>query len=62
MSVENITQKGFELNFLTWSDTHIARASISWQACGPDLSKVPPQRPKEVMTKTLKKNEGKPTF
>lgn len=31
----NITQKGFVLELSTWSDTHIARAAVSWSAFGP---------------------------
>ncbi len=30
----NITTKGFSIQFKTWGDTHIARASVSWQATG----------------------------
>lgn len=30
----NITTKGFTIQFKTWDDTHIARASVSWQATG----------------------------
>ena len=30
----DIKAAGFKIEFLTWSDTHIARASVSWQAMG----------------------------
>lgn len=29
-----VTPKGFTVQFKTWGDTHIARASVSWQAIG----------------------------
>lgn len=31
----NVSETGFDIEFLTWEDTHIARASVSWQATGP---------------------------
>ena len=36
-------KEGFTIEFSTWSDTHIARASVSWQAIGqakPDIVKA----------------------
>lgn len=30
-----MTPHGFTIEFSTWSDTHIARASVNWQAIGP---------------------------
>ena len=30
----NVTATGFTIKFSTWGDTHIARASVSWQAMG----------------------------
>lgn len=38
-----IKKEGFTIEFSTWSDTHIARASVSWQAIGkpkPDIVKA----------------------
>lgn len=35
IQAENITNKGFEIVFRTWSDTRIARARASWIALGP---------------------------
>ncbi len=32
---ENVSSTGFTAVFLTWEDTHIARASITWTAIGP---------------------------
>lgn len=34
-AVQDVTLKGFTLVCSTWGDTHIARASASWQALGP---------------------------
>ena len=34
LSAVNVSNKGFTIEFLTWEDTHFARASISWQAVG----------------------------
>jgi hypothetical protein len=31
----NVKKERFTIEFTTWSDTHIARASVSWQAVGP---------------------------
>lgn len=39
----DVKKEGFTIEFSTWSDTHIARASVSWQAIGsakPDIVKV----------------------
>lgn len=30
----NVEREGFTVEFTTWDDTHIARASVSWQALG----------------------------
>ncbi|MFD2442314.1 H-type lectin domain-containing protein [Paracoccus kondratievae] len=30
-----VTRSGFVVEFVTWGDTHIARASVAWQAIGP---------------------------
>ena len=30
----DVTATGFTIKFSTWGDTHIARASVSWQAMG----------------------------
>lgn len=30
----DVTAKGFTIMFKTWDDTHIARASVAWQALG----------------------------
>lgn len=38
----NVKATGFTIEFTTWDDTHIARASVSWQATGlakPDIVK-----------------------
>lgn len=45
VSAENVTKNGFEMSFVTWSDTLIARASVSWQAVGPAKKKPVPNRP-----------------
>ena len=40
LHAKNVTAKGFTIEFSTWYDTHIARASVSWQAIGhvkPDI-------------------------
>ena len=34
ISAEDITREGFILQFVTWDDTKIARASASWSAIG----------------------------
>lgn len=31
---ERISKTGFTIRFFTWSDTHIARASVTWSAIG----------------------------
>lgn len=31
----DVTSEGFTIDFATWGDTHIARASVFWQAVGP---------------------------
>lgn len=39
----DVTKEGFVIKFATWGDTHIARASASWQAIGkakPDIVKA----------------------
>jgi hypothetical protein len=39
----DVKATGFTIEFTTWSDTHIARASMAWQAIGkikPDTSNV----------------------
>jgi len=45
VSTENVTKDGFEVSFVTWSDTLIARASISWQAVGSAQKRAVPARP-----------------
>ena len=40
LSVENITCFGFNLVFVTWGDTKIARASASWNATGSQKRKM----------------------
>jgi hypothetical protein len=35
LHAQNVTTKGFTIEFSTWYDTHIARAAVSWQAIGP---------------------------
>lgn len=35
LQTTNIKTSGFTIQFKTWGDTHIARASVSWQAIGP---------------------------
>ncbi|RYG90024.1 hypothetical protein EU803_15525 [Loktanella sp. IMCC34160] len=32
---QKISRRGFTINLSTWGETHIARASVSWQAMGP---------------------------
>lgn len=34
LSVQNITETGFEILFKTWGDTKIARAAATWMAIG----------------------------
>lgn len=34
VKAENISAKGFEIVFRTWSDTRIARARVAWTAMG----------------------------
>lgn len=34
LSVEEVSETGFVLRFVTWGDTHIARASATWTAMG----------------------------
>ncbi|MCC6008131.1 MAG: H-type lectin domain-containing protein [Rhodobacteraceae bacterium] len=34
LSVEEVSETAFVLRFVTWDDTHIARASASWTAIG----------------------------
>lgn len=34
LSAEQISINGFTIRFFTWSDTHIARASVTWFAIG----------------------------
>jgi len=48
VTTENISATTFEVLFTTWSDTLIARASISWQAIGPKREKVPSRRPRST--------------
>ncbi|MCT8159638.1 H-type lectin domain-containing protein [Pseudoruegeria sp. SHC-113] len=35
VAAENVSATGFTAVFLTWDNTHIARASITWTAIGP---------------------------
>ncbi|MEP2784364.1 MAG: H-type lectin domain-containing protein [Pseudoruegeria sp.] len=35
LTTENVSATGFTAVFLTWEDTHIARASVTWTAIGP---------------------------
>ncbi|QYX57705.1 H-type lectin domain-containing protein [Roseovarius sp. SCSIO 43702] len=34
ISAENVTERGFDCVFRTWSDTHIARARMRWMSIG----------------------------
>lgn len=34
ISPQEITTRGFTIQLSTWGDTHIARASVTWQATG----------------------------
>ena len=34
LNAKDATATGFKIEFSTWGDTHIARASVSWQAMG----------------------------
>lgn len=34
MSVQDISEHGFDISFKTWGDTRIARASATWMAIG----------------------------
>ncbi|MDR0808783.1 MAG: H-type lectin domain-containing protein [Gemmobacter sp.] len=38
----DVTPRGFAIEFSTWGDTHIARASVSWQAIGEAQTKPAP--------------------
>lgn len=42
LTVEMITNTSFELVFLIWGDTKIARASASWSAMGSTRKEMPP--------------------
>jgi hypothetical protein len=42
LSAEKVFREGFEVVFVTWGDTRIARASVSWQAIGSPVSEPPP--------------------
>lgn len=35
-----VTRYGFIIEFATWGDTHIARASVNWQAIGPSTDRA----------------------
>jgi H-type lectin domain len=35
ISAENVTPKGFDIVFRTWSDTRVARIRADWTAMGP---------------------------
>lgn len=41
LRAENITCFGFELVFVTWGDTKIARASATWTATGSQKRRMP---------------------
>lgn len=47
ITAESVSEAGFVIRFVTWDDTRIARASISWTAIGkePVVRKPPPARP-----------------
>lgn len=34
LRIKGLTRTGFNIEFVTWGDTHIARASVSWHAIG----------------------------
>jgi hypothetical protein len=42
LSAEKVFREGFEVVFVTWGDTRIARTSVSWQAIGSPVSEPPP--------------------
>jgi len=44
MSTKDVTPQGFSIDFDSWSDTHIARAEVSWLAIGPVATVVGPTK------------------
>jgi len=46
LEAETIGKTGFEAVMVTWGDTHIARASISWQAIGQVPTRTRPMKVK----------------
>jgi len=40
LSATDVKKTGFTIEFTTWGDTNIARASVSWQAVGPGVAKA----------------------
>jgi len=54
---ENITPQGFDLVFITWGDTKIARACASWTAIG--SQKIKMQSVDEIETLPSKKKTAR---
>ena len=50
-----ITEKGFTIECTTWSDTHIARVSVSWQAVGHSGTVSPPRNARPVASRKTAK-------
>ena len=44
MEAVDVTAEGFVIEFVTWGDTHIARASVNWQALGEPLKSAATSR------------------
>ncbi|MBY6113308.1 H-type lectin domain-containing protein [Mameliella alba] len=45
LEAQRVSEGGFLIVFRTWGDTHIARASVSWQAIGLTAQVQSPGRP-----------------
>lgn len=50
LRAENVTRFGFDLVFITWDDTKIARACASWTATGSQKRKMRPINDVETLS------------
>lgn len=50
VTAQNLTKTSFDVVFVTWGDTRIARASVSWQAIGMVRQALTQNRPMKAYT------------
>jgi hypothetical protein len=56
----DVKATGFTVEFTTWNDTHIARASVAWQAIGKTKADTSKTKPDTLKTSGATRGPSKP--